>query len=210
MKIRVFKEQLEYGSTAAKMEGLVEEIVAGKAQDEVWFLEHQPVYTAGTSSDESELKDAKFPVFKVGRGGKYTYHGPGQRVVYFMLDLKKHYKTPDLKKFVCDLEQWVIDSLKELGMEAYRKPGMIGIWTKDENSLGGESKVAAIGIRVRKWVSFHGVAINLNPKLADFDGIVPCGINEFGVTSIKALGHDVSFEKLDEILVKNLPFRKAA
>ena len=123
-----------------------------------------------------------------------------------MLDLKKHYKTPDLKKFVCDLEQWVIDSLKEVGIDAYRKSGMIGIWLKDNNSLGGESKIAAIGIRVRKWVSFHGVSININPNLAHFSGIVPCGISEFGVTSIEKQGKKISMEEFDKILLKNIPF----
>lgn len=207
MKIREFKDPQEYGKTAEEMEALANSIIAGEREEEIWFLEHEPVYTAGTSSDESELRNAKFPVFKVGRGGKYTYHGPGQRVIYFMLDLKKHYKTPDLKKFVCDLEQWVIDSLKEIGIDAYRKKGMIGIWVNDSNSLGGESKIAAIGIRVRKWVSFHGVAININPKLADFNGIIPCGIAEYGVTSAEKMGNKITMKEFDKILMKNLRFK---
>ncbi len=207
MKIKILNGLHEYGKIAEEMENLANSIIAGEADEEVWFLEHEPVYTAGTSSDESELKNAKFPVFKVGRGGKYTYHGPGQRVVYLMLDLKKHYKTPDLKKFVNDLEQWVIDSLKEIGIDAYRKKGMIGIWVEDKNSLGGESKIAAIGIRVRKWVSFHGVAININPKLADFNGIVPCGIEGFGVTSVNKMGNNISMNEFDKILKKNFPFK---
>jgi lipoyl(octanoyl) transferase len=127
-----------------------------------------------------------------------------------MIDLKKHYKTPDLKKFVFDLEQWVIDSLGEIGISAYRKPGMIGIWVDDKKSLGGASKIAAIGIRVRKWVSFHGVAINIEPTLAHFSGIVPCGINEFGVTSVAKLGKKISMKDFDEILKKNIPFNDCA
>lgn len=206
MKIRDFKEPQEYGTTAAAMEELANKIIAGDAKEEIWFLEHEPVYTAGTSAKDDELVNAKFPVFKVGRGGKYTYHGPGQRVVYFMLDLKKHYKTPDLKKFVCDLEQWVIDSLGDVSIEAFRSPGKIGIWVKDKNSLSGESKIAAIGIRVRKWVSFHGVAININPKLADFNGIVPCGIADSGVTSLEKLKSKISMEEFDKVLKKNIPF----
>lgn len=206
MNIKTFKSPQEYGHIAEEMEQLANDIIDGKRDEEIWFLEHQPVYTAGTSAVEDDLKTNEFPVFKVGRGGKHTYHGPGQRVVYFMLDLKKHYKTPDLKKFVCDLEQWVIDSLKEVGIDAYRKSGMIGIWLKDNNSLGGESKIAAIGIRVRKWVSFHGVSININPNLAHFSGIVPCGISEFGVTSIEKQGKKISMEEFDKILLKNIPF----
>ena len=205
MKIRNFKSPQEYSATLEKMEQLANDIIDGKCDEEIWFLEHQPVYTAGTSAVEDDLKTNKFPVFKVGRGGKHTYHGPGQRVVYLMLDLKKHYKTPDLKKFVCDLEQWVIDSLAEIGIDAYRKSGMIGIWVK--NGLK-EEKIAAIGIRVRKWVSFHGVSINIHPNLSHFNGIVPCGISEFGVTSLEKMGKKTSLEEFDKILLKNFPFKK--
>jgi len=208
MKIKNLEGLQEYGKTAEEMERLANDIISGNADEEIWFLQHESVYTAGTSADDSELMNARFPVFKVGRGGKYTYHGAGQRVVYFMLKLKDHYRTPDLKKFVCDLEQWVIDSLKEIGIVAYRKTGMIGIWVKDSSKIGGESKIAAIGIRVRKWVSFHGVAINIDPDLADFSGIIPCGISELGVTSVKKMGKNISMEEFDRILIKNLPFKK--
>ena len=207
MKFKTLKSLQEYGQTLEAMEALVEDIIAEKRDEEIWFLEHEDVYTAGTSATDDELVEKKFPVFKVGRGGKHTYHGPGQRVIYLMLDLKKHYKTPDLKKFVCDLEQWVIDSLKEVGIDAYRKKGMIGIWTKEENAIGGEAKIAAIGIRVRKWVSFHGISININPNLKNFNGIVPCGISDFGVTSLEKLGKKISMEEFDKILVKNFPFK---
>ncbi len=208
MKVRILKSPLEYGETLAQMEAHVEKIIAGEADEEIWLLEHENVYTAGTSAKPEDLVEKKFPIFNVGRGGKYTYHGPGQRVIYFMLDLKKHYQPPDLRKFVFDLEQWVIDSLAALGIEAFRREGRIGIWVHDKNSLGGESKIAAIGIRVRKWVSFHGVSINLNPVLENFDGIVPCGIAEFGVTSIEKLGKKISMNDLDKILIEKLPYIK--
>lgn len=241
MKIRTFKEPQEYGQTLAKMEALVEDIIAGNAEEQIWFLEHENVYTAGTSADERDLVDAKFPVFNVGRGGKYTYHGPGQRVIYLMLDLKKHYRPPDLRKFVFDLEQWVINSLAEIGIEAFRREGRIGIWVSQKpearnqkaeinikskiNMLSrfaqqhrdldpdaantgrddiSENKIAAVGIRVRKWVSFHGISININPALENFDGIVPCGISEFGVTSLeKLLDQRHCMEKIDPTKLSN-------
>lgn len=196
---------LEYTPTMAEMEGKVANIISGEGDSEVWFLEHPPVYTAGTSAAESDLKDDNnFPVHKVGRGGKYTYHGPGQRVVYLMLKLKDFYNPPDLKKFVCELEQWVIDSLQEIGIESFRRAGRVGIWCFDKN--GKEAKIAAIGIRVRKWVSFHGVSINVEPDLSHFNGIVPCGISEFGVTSIKEMGIDISMAEFDKILQKHCKF----
>ncbi len=208
MKITNFKSTQEYSQTLKKMEALVEEIIAGTAEESLWLLEHEDVYTAGTSADDAELLNHDFPVFTAGRGGKHTYHGPGQRVIYLMLDLKKHYSPPDLKKFVCDLEQWIIDSLKEIGVEAFRRKGRVGLWVEDKNSLGGEAKIAAIGIRVRKWVSFHGISININPILKNFDGIVPCGISEFGVTSLEKLGKKITMEEFDEILVRKNPFKK--
>jgi lipoyl(octanoyl) transferase len=208
MKIRKFKSPKEYGGTLIEMEALVENIIAQKSDEEIWLLEHGDVYTAGTSAIESDLINKKFPLFKVGRGGKHTYHGPGQRIIYLMLELKKHYGTPDLKKFVHELEQWVIDSLEATGIDAYRKKGMIGIWVKDKSAPGGEAKIAAIGIRVRKWISFHGIAINVNPQFENFEGIVPCGIAEFGVTSLKKLGKNISMEEFDKILLEKMPFRE--
>lgn len=188
------------------MEAKVADIIEGKSPEEIWLLEHKPVYTAGTSAVESDLIESNFPVHKVGRGGKYTYHGPGQRIVYLMLDLKKHYSPPDLKKFVCDLEQWVIDSLKEVGVESFRRAGRVGIWCFDKQ--GNEAKIAAIGIRVRKWVSFHGISININPDLSHFSGIIPCGIPEFGVTSLQQLGVKIGMEEFDKALERNIPFKK--
>lgn len=192
---------LPYESTITNMEAKVAEIIAGESDDEIWLLEHEAVYTAGTSAKPEDLISSEFPVYNVGRGGKYTYHGPGQRIAYLMLNLKNHYNPPDLKKFVCDLEWWVINSLKEVGVESFRREGRVGIWCFDKN--GKEAKIAALGIRVRRWVSFHGVSININPDLSHFNGIVPCGINEFGVTSLKELGIDISMENFDKILEKH-------
>jgi lipoyl(octanoyl) transferase len=194
---------LDYQQTLQQMEEKVAEIIDGIAEDEIWFLEHSPVYTAGTSAEDGDLiDDNNFPVFKVGRGGKYTYHGPGQRIIYLMLNLKNYYQPPDLKKFVCNLEQVVIDSLQEIGIESFRRAGRVGIWVFD--MLGKEAKIAAIGIRVRKWVSFHGISVNINPNLSHFNGIVPCGISEFGVTSLQEMGVEITMEQFDKILQKNL------
>lgn len=203
MNLRVFKELKEYQPTIDEMEKVVGDINNNEANEEIWFLEHHPVYTAGTSADESDLVEKdRFPVFKTGRGGQYTYHGPGQRVAYLMLKLKNHYSPPDLKQYVCDLEQWIINSLEEVGIEGFRREGRVGIWVNDKNGM--ESKIAAIGIRVRKWTAFHGIAVNINPDLSHFNGIVPCGISEFGVTSLKDMGVDITKAEFDEILIKNL------
>ena len=209
MKIRIFKQQQEYQPTLKKMEDLVEKIIAGEAEEEIWFLEHPPLYTAGTSASDADIIDSQFPIYQVGRGGKHTYHGPGQRVVYFMLNLKKLQGTPDLRKFVHDLEQLVIDSLSELDIKAFRIEGRVGIWVDEKNSLGltEQSKIAAIGIRVRKWVTFHGISININPNLAHFNGIVPCGISDAGVTSLEKLGKNTSMTDFDKIIIEKLNSR---
>lgn len=203
MKIRIFKDLQEYKTTIQAMENLVENINSNDKNEELWLLEHEAVYTAGTSANEDDLieKD-KFPVHQTGRGGQYTYHGPGQRIAYLMLKLKDHYNPPDLKQYVCDLESWVINSLKEVGIEGFRREGRVGIWVIDR--MGIESKIAALGIRVRRWTAFHGVSININPKLNDFNGIIPCGISNFGVTSLKEMGVDISMSEFDQILLKNL------
>jgi len=203
MQIKIFKELQDYQPTIEKMEELVEDINKNDSDEEIWLLEHEAVYTAGTSANEDDLieKD-KFPVHKTGRGGQYTYHGPGQRIAYLMLKLKDHYNPPDLKQYVCDLESWIINSLKEIGIDGFRREGRVGIWVNDKN--GQEAKIAALGIRVRKWTCFHGVSININPDLSDFNGITPCGISEFGVTSIKEMGIEISKVELDEILIRNL------
>lgn len=181
------------------MEGHVDDIHNAEAEDTVWLLEHPPLYTAGTSANSSDLLDARFPVHPTGRGGEYTYHGPGQRVAYVMLDLKKRQKAPDIKRYVCDLEEWVIRSLAHFGVKGERRSGRIGIWV---DTPTGEKKIAAVGVRIRHWVTYHGVAINVNPDLTHFRGIVPCGIKEYGVTSLHDLGKTVSLKELDEVLQK--------
>lgn len=173
------------------------DIRAGTAGDLVWLLEHPPLYTAGSSAKAADLKDVRFPVFETGRGGQYTYHGPGQRIAYVMLNLKKLQKVPDIKKYICDLEEWIIRALAHFGVKGERREGRVGIWVV---TPAGEKKIAAIGVRIRHWVTYHGLSINVNPDLTHFDGIVPCGISEYGVTSLADLGKDVSMEALDEVL----------
>ena len=190
-------EPVDYETAHAAMEARVASIHDGSQPELLWFLEHPPLYTAGTSARaEDLLEPERFPVHKVGRGGQYTYHGPGQRVVYTMLDLKN--RESDVRKFVRDLEAWVIDSLAEFGVSGERREDRVGIWVDLEN--GQEKKIAAIGIRVRHWIAFHGIAINVNPKLEHFSGIVPCGIVEHGVTSLLDLGIDCTMADVDAIL----------
>ena len=170
------------------------------AQEEVWLLQHPALYTAGTSANPTDLVDAnRFDVFETGRGGQYTYHGPGQRVGYVMLDLRK--RGRDVSVFVRTLEQWIIDTLAEFGVKAERRCGRVGVWVVRED--GREEKIAAIGVRLKKWVSFHGISINLNPDLSHFGGIVPCGITEHGVTSLQDLGKSASLTELDQALERN-------
>jgi lipoyl(octanoyl) transferase len=221
MKIKIFKQQQEYQPTLQKMEALVEKIIAEQAEEEIWFLEHPPLYTAGTSSSDADIINSQFPIYQVGRGGKHTYHGPGQRVVYFMLNLKRLQGTPDLRKFVYDLEQLVINSLAEQDINAFRVEGRVGIWVDNQvpelnlSSLepgtcnlepNKEEKIAAIGIRVRKCVTFHGISININPNLAHFNGIVPCGISDAGVTSLEKLGKNISMKDFDKIIIEKLEY----
>lgn len=197
MKFLTSDKPVEYGHAVNFMEERVAAIRAGAAGDLVWLLEHPPLYTAGTSADPADLLNPQFPVFETGRGGEYTYHGPGQRVAYVMLDLKKRQQAPDIKKYVCMLEEWVIRSLAHFGVKGERREGRIGIWV---GTPTGEKKIAAIGVRIRHWVTYHGVAINVNPDLSHFGGIVPCGIKEFGVTSLHDLEKDISMKELDAVL----------
>lgn len=178
------------------MERRAAAIAAGEAGERIWLLEHPPLYTAGTSADPAELLDPRFPVYAAGRGGRYTYHGPGQRIGYVMLDLSK--RGRDVRCFVHALEGWVIDALALLGVEAWRAEGRIGIWTND---AGREAKIGAIGVRVRKWVTFHGFSVNVSPDLSHFGGIVPCGLPEFPVTSLTALGVQADMAALDAALL---------
>lgn len=192
----VTKQSVDYTEALEWMEARAAAVAAGTARECVWLLEHPPLYTAGTSANPADLIDPCFPVFTAGRGGQYTYHGPGQRVVYLILDLNQ--RGRDLRSFVRAVESWMIATLATLGVEGHRAKNRIGIWTNDPDQ--GEAKVGAIGIRVRRWVSFHGFSINLAPNLSHFDGIVPCGLAEYGVTSLSKLGISCSMEALDAAL----------
>jgi lipoyl(octanoyl) transferase len=186
-----------YPEALALMEERVTAIREGRAPELVWLLEHPPLYTAGTSADPRELLEPeRFPVYAAGRGGRYTYHGPGQRIAYLMLDLKR--RGPDVRRYVERIEELVIRTLGRFGVHGERRAGRIGIWVVLPD--GSEVKIGAIGVRVRRWVSYHGVAINLCPDLGHFQGIVPCGISEYGVTSLHALGVTASFAELDAAL----------
>jgi lipoyl(octanoyl) transferase len=195
-----------YAETLAAMEARVAQIAAGTAPEAVWLLEHPPLYTAGTSSNPADLTDPdRFPVHKAGRGGQYTYHGPGQRVVYVMLDLGA--RGRDVRQFVCALENWVIATLAEFNVKGERRTGRVGVWVVRPDHQGAdgkpaEDKIAAIGVKLRRWVSFHGISINVEPDLSHFDGIVPCGIRGHGVTSLVDLGLPVGMEDLDAALIK--------
>lgn len=191
----------DYAAALADMEVRAAAIHAGAAEERIWLLEHPPLYTAGTSADPAELLDPRFPVFDAGRGGRYTYHGPGQRVGYVQLDLTR--RGRDVRAYVSALEGWVIDALAILGVAARRAEGRIGIWTDD--AQGREAKIGAIGVRVKRWVTLHGFSLNMNPDLAHFGGIVPCGIAEFPVTSLAALGNPASFVDVDRALADSLP-----
>lgn len=180
------------------MEARAAAIRAGTAPELVWLLEHPPLYTAGTSARAEDLLDARFPVYDAGRGGQYTYHGPGQRVAYLQLDLKA--RRPDLRLYVHCLEEWVIRSLARFQVKGERREGRVGIWVA--RGGGREDKIAAIGVRVRRWVTLHGIAINVEPDLSHFQGIVPCGIREHGVTSLVDLGLPVTLGDLDQALAE--------
>ena len=192
---KVSDEPVPYPDAVSMMETRVAFIAAGAAQEQAWLLEHPSIYTAGTSAREADLVDARFPVYRTGRGGQYTYHGPGQRIGYVMLDLKR--RRPDVRAFVHDLEQWLIEALAMFDVKGERREGRVGIWVQRGTR---EDKIAALGVRVRRWVSFHGVALNVDPDLAHFDGIVPCGVREHGVTSLVDLGVPVSMMDVDVAL----------
>ncbi|MFY7744917.1 MAG: lipoyl(octanoyl) transferase LipB [Erythrobacter sp.] len=189
--------QVPYAVALAEMDARNAAVHAGDAAELVWLLEHPPVYTAGTSADPAELVDPRFEVVEAGRGGRYTYHGPGQRVGYLVLDLAKRGK--DVRCFVHAIEGWVIATLKTFGVESWRAEGRVGIWTRGID--GGEAKIGAIGVRVRRWVTMHGFSVNLDPDLSHFGGIVPCGIAEYGVTSLARLGLQVSAQEWDDALI---------
>jgi len=194
---RVSENLVAYEDARAFMERRVCDIRDGVAAEIVWLLQHPPLYTAGTSANQDDLLDAKrFPVFEAGRGGQYTYHGPGQRVAYVLLDLKHH--GSDVRAYVRNLEDVMIQTIAAFGVTGERREGRVGIWV--ERGPGQEDKIGAIGVRVRKWVSFHGLALNVEPDLSHFTGIVPCGIAEHGVTSLKDLGVKVTMDDVDTVL----------
>jgi lipoyl(octanoyl) transferase len=189
---------VSYPEALAEMEARAAAIAEATAGELVWLLEHPPIYTAGTSAQDGDLLDARFPVYHTGRGGQFTYHGPGQRVGYAMLDLKR--RKPDVRAYVHDLEQWLIETLKELGVKGERREGRVGIWVG--RGLR-EDKIAALGVRIKRWVTFHGVALNVNPDLSHFSGIVPCGVRAHGVTSLADLGIVATMDDVDAALKKS-------
>nr|WP_255524280.1 lipoyl(octanoyl) transferase LipB [Paracoccus sp. PAR01] len=199
----------DYDDAVAFMEARAAAIHAGVADELIWLVEHPPLYTAGTSAKAADLLDARFPVHAAGRGGQYTYHGPGQRIVYVMLDLNR--RGRDIRAFVAALENWVIQSLAEFNLKGEIRDGRVGVWIArpDKAALPDgtmrEDKIAAIGVKLRKWVSFHGISINVEPDLTHYAGIVPCGISGHGVTSLVDLGHPVGLDDLDVALMRTFP-----
>jgi lipoyl(octanoyl) transferase len=219
MEWKISKEPVPYEEAVAFMEAHAKGIREADAPELVWLLEHPALFTAGTSADAADLVDTLgLPVYATGRGGQYTYHGPGQRIAYVMLDLKK--RGEDLRLYVQNLENWLIGSLKALDVEGFTRAGRVGVWVNmpkqslflkgegnDSYAVAGEGvvgeyKIAAIGVRVRRWVSYHGVSLNVNPDLSHYRGIIPCGIREYGVTSLAALGVDAPMDEVDAQLMR--------
>ena len=195
MQWKTTKTPVPYPQAMAQMEARVEQIIAGKADNLVWLLEHPPLYTSGTSAKPEDLtNEQQFPVYDAGRGGQFTYHGPGQRVAYVIKKLEHQ----DIRKHVEQLEEWIIQTLHLVNIKGERRKDRIGIWVHDPKL--GEAKIAAIGVRVKKWVAYHGIAINVNPDLSHFKGIVPCGIRQFGVTSLWHMGQHIDMQLLDKKL----------
>src|SRR3954470_17833250 len=198
---RGFAAQAPYPQAVAAMEGRVAAIADGQAPELVWLLEHPPLYTSGTSGKDADLLDGRFPLFTTGRGGQLTYHGPGQRVAYVMLDLKR--RRPDVRVYVAGLEQWIIRTLAAFNVKGERREDRVGVWVRrPDKGPGHEDKIAAIGVRLRRWVSLHGIAINVEPDLEHFSAIVPCGVTDrrYGVTSLVDLGLPVTMEDVDVAL----------
>jgi lipoyl(octanoyl) transferase len=194
-----------YAAAVAAMEERVGRILRGEAPELVWLVEHPPLYTAGTGAHDADLVDPeRFPVHRTGRGGQYTYHGPGQRIAYVMLDLGQ--RKQDVRAYVCALEAWVIKALGRFNVEGERRDGRIGVWVRrPDKGVAAEDKISAIGVRVRRWVSFHGISLNVEPDLDHYGGIVPCGITQHGVTSLVDLGRPVSMDDADAALMEAFP-----
>ena len=203
---RVEPGLLDYAQALTDMDARAAAIAEGQAGERIWLVEHPPLYTGGTSAKASDLIDPRFPVHETGRGGQYTYHGPGQRVIYPSINLAA--RARDVRRYVQALEQWAIDALADLGVESWTAEGRIGIWARGPD--GREAKIGAIGVRVRKWVTLHGLAINVGPDLSHYGGIVPCGISDHGVTSLAALGKGAEMAALDEALQRRAPAMLAA
>jgi lipoyl(octanoyl) transferase len=198
---RISDAPVSYPDAVAGMEARVADMAAQKAPELVWLLEHPPLYTSGTSGKAGDLLDPRFPMFETGRGGQLTYHGPGQRVAYVMLDLKR--RRPDVRAYVAGLEEWIIRTLAAFNVRGERREDRVGVWVaRPDKGVGYEDKIAAIGVRLRRWVSFHGIAINVEPELSHFSAIVPCGVADvrYGVTSLVDLGLPVTMEDVDVAL----------
>ena len=192
-------QAIPYPQAVAAMEARVAEIAAGRAGELVWLLEHPSLYTSGTSGKAADLLDARFPIFQTGRGGQLTYHGPGQRVAYVMLDLKR--RRPDVRAYVASLEEWIIRTLAAFNVRGERREDRVGVWVaRPDKGKGHEDKIAAIGVRLTRWVSWHGISVNVEPDLSHYDGIVPCGISGHGVTSLVDLGLPVTMGDMDVAL----------
>ncbi len=195
------EKPINYEIAVKTMETRVQDIISGKANELIWFLEHPSLYTAGTSAKKQDLLNPNLlPIYKTGRGGSYTYHGPGQRIVYLMLNLsnRKSGSDLDLHQYIEKLENWLIATLLNFGVKGEKRKNRVGIWVITPD--GNEEKIAAIGIRVKRWVTFHGVSININPNLKNYDGIIACGVQNFGVTSLYELGVDVEMREVDQVL----------
>jgi lipoyl(octanoyl) transferase len=198
---RIAESPVGYPEAVAFMEARAAAIALGEAPELVWLLEHPPLYTSGTSGKPADLLDARFPLFATGRGGQLTYHGPGQRIAYVMLDLRR--RRPDIRAYVAALEQWIIETLSAFNVRGERREDRVGVWVRrPDKGSGHEDKIAAIGVRLKRWVSFHGIAINVEPDLSHFAAIVPCGVADprFGVTSLVDLGHPVTLTDIDVAL----------